>query len=171
MDQAWVFGPILCDLWHSVDVLASTSSILHLCVISLDRCPGITSDRDYLKIQNWLGDCPLKWDHNMLKLLSLKWTHGRLHHVIFLTHVCAPCGGVKNNFNKGLKGRGLLFYDVNIFSHLFPKICQVLGHHRPVQLPDQDERQEGGLPDRDRLGVLRLHLLPRHRLVAPHCPG
>ena len=37
MDQAWVFGPILCDLWHSVDVLASTSSILHLCVISLDR--------------------------------------------------------------------------------------------------------------------------------------
>ena len=55
MDQAWVFGPILCDLWHSVDVLASTSSILHLCVISLDRWPGITSERDYLKIQNWLG--------------------------------------------------------------------------------------------------------------------
>ena len=32
-----MFGPVLCDLWHSVDVLASTSSILHLCVISLDR--------------------------------------------------------------------------------------------------------------------------------------
>ena len=95
MDQAWVFGPILCDLWHSVDVLASTSSILHLCVISLDRCPGITSSRDYLKIHNWLGGCPLKWDHNVSELLSLKWTHGRLHHVIFLPHVCAPCGGVK----------------------------------------------------------------------------
>ena len=39
MDQLWIFGPVVCDLWHSVDVLASTSSILHLCVISLDRWP------------------------------------------------------------------------------------------------------------------------------------
>ena len=48
---------------------------------------------------------------------------------------------------------------------------QVLGHHGPLQLPAEDERQEGGLPDRDRVGVLGLHLLPRHRLVAPHSPG
>ena len=48
---------------------------------------------------------------------------------------------------------------------------QVLGHHGPLQLPPEDERQEGGLPDRDRVGLLGLHLLPRHRLVAPHSPG
>ena len=62
MDQAWVFGPILCDLWHSVDVLASTSSILHLCVISLDRW-GITADPG------------ISWEaapyYKMLKQLSL----------------------------------------------------------------------------------------------------
>ena len=31
------FNQVWCDIWHSLDVLASTASILHLCVISLDR--------------------------------------------------------------------------------------------------------------------------------------
>ena len=53
----------------------------------------------------------------------------------------------------------------------FNLATQVLGHHGPVQLPDQDERQEGGLADRPGLGVLQLHLIPGHRLVAPHRPG
>ena len=47
MDQTWIFGPVVCDLWHSVDVLASTSSILHLCVISLDRYWAITDPFNY----------------------------------------------------------------------------------------------------------------------------
>ena len=37
MNKWWVFGQDWCDLWHSFDVLASTASILNLCVISLDR--------------------------------------------------------------------------------------------------------------------------------------
>ena len=53
---------------------------------------------------------------------------------------------------------------------MFYLATQVLGHHGPVQLPDQDERQEGGLADRPGLGLLQLHLIPRHRLVAPHRP-
>ena len=47
MNQSWIFGPLLCDLWHSLDVLASTSSILHLCVISLDRYWAITDPFNY----------------------------------------------------------------------------------------------------------------------------
>jgi hypothetical protein len=40
MNKRWIFGEYWCDLWHSLDVLASTSSILNLCVISLDRYWG-----------------------------------------------------------------------------------------------------------------------------------
>ena len=37
MNKYWIFGQDACDLWHSFDVLASTASILNLCVISMDR--------------------------------------------------------------------------------------------------------------------------------------
>jgi len=47
MDKRWIFGESWCDLWHSLDVLASTSSILNLCVISLDRYWAITDPFTY----------------------------------------------------------------------------------------------------------------------------
>lgn len=47
MDKKWIFGEYWCDLWHSLDVLASTSSILNLCVISLDRYWAITDPFTY----------------------------------------------------------------------------------------------------------------------------
>ena len=37
MAKKWIFGPDICDVWHSLDVLGTTGSILNLCVISLDR--------------------------------------------------------------------------------------------------------------------------------------
>ncbi|XP_060078637.1 5-hydroxytryptamine receptor 2C-like [Ylistrum balloti] len=37
----WLFGPIICDLYVTADVLMSTSSILHLCTISLERYMAI----------------------------------------------------------------------------------------------------------------------------------
>ena len=45
--KCWFFGPDFCDVWHSFDVLASTASILHLCVISLDRYWAITDPFSY----------------------------------------------------------------------------------------------------------------------------
>ncbi|KAJ6221561.1 hypothetical protein RDWZM_000106 [Blomia tropicalis] len=47
MNKWWIFGQDWCDLWHSFDVLASTSSILNLCVISLDRYWAITDPITY----------------------------------------------------------------------------------------------------------------------------
>ena len=43
----WIFGEDWCDGWHSFDVLASTASILNLCVISLDRYWAIKEPMSY----------------------------------------------------------------------------------------------------------------------------
>ena len=43
----WIFGQNWCDGWHSFDVLASTASILNLCVISLDRYWAINDPMTY----------------------------------------------------------------------------------------------------------------------------
>ena len=47
LNKWWLFGQDWCDLWHSFDVLASTASILNLCVISLDRYWAITDPMSY----------------------------------------------------------------------------------------------------------------------------
>ncbi|KAK0182578.1 hypothetical protein PV327_000703 [Microctonus hyperodae] len=44
---SWSFGPILCDLWVSFDVLSCTASILNLCMISVDRYYAITKPLEY----------------------------------------------------------------------------------------------------------------------------
>ncbi|XP_067007801.2 5-hydroxytryptamine receptor 1 [Anabrus simplex] len=43
----WSFGPVLCDLWVSFDVLSCTASILNLCMISVDRYYAITKPLEY----------------------------------------------------------------------------------------------------------------------------
>lgn len=43
----WTFGIHLCKMWLTSDVLCCTSSILHLCVIALDRFWAITDPINY----------------------------------------------------------------------------------------------------------------------------
>lgn len=43
----WSFGPIVCDVWVSFDVLSCTASILNLCMISVDRYYAITKPLEY----------------------------------------------------------------------------------------------------------------------------
>jgi len=44
---SWVFGAVICDMYNSIDVHASTVSTLHLCCISLDRYFAIVKPFDY----------------------------------------------------------------------------------------------------------------------------
>lgn len=49
--HVWLLGLTACDLFHAFDVLASTSSIWNLCVISLDRYMA-----GQVRNNNWFND-------------------------------------------------------------------------------------------------------------------
>ncbi|XP_070541562.1 5-hydroxytryptamine receptor 1F-like [Ptychodera flava] len=44
---SWSLGPATCDMWIAFDVMACTSSILNLCMISVDRYLAITRPLKY----------------------------------------------------------------------------------------------------------------------------
>lgn len=46
-NNSWVFGPTICDLWNSSDVYFTSTSILHLCCISVDRYYAIVKPLKY----------------------------------------------------------------------------------------------------------------------------
>ncbi|XP_022237303.1 5-hydroxytryptamine receptor 2C-like isoform X1 [Limulus polyphemus] len=54
----WPFGPSMCNIWVTCDVLGCTSSIIHMCFISLGRYLGIRS--------------PLKTRKNSKKKVTIK---------------------------------------------------------------------------------------------------
>jgi len=43
----WYFGRTVCDIFNANDVLFSTSSLLHLCCVSVDRYVAITDPFNY----------------------------------------------------------------------------------------------------------------------------
>ncbi|XP_040205926.1 5-hydroxytryptamine receptor 1B [Rana temporaria] len=45
----WSLGQVICDMWLSSDITCCTASILHLCVIALDRYWAITDAVEYTK--------------------------------------------------------------------------------------------------------------------------
>ncbi|XP_061749727.1 5-hydroxytryptamine receptor 1B [Nerophis ophidion] len=47
--QKWTLGQVVCDVWLSSDITCCTASILHLCVIALDRYWAITDAVEYSK--------------------------------------------------------------------------------------------------------------------------
>ncbi|MGH0129519.1 UNVERIFIED_CONTAM: hypothetical protein FKN15_009274 [Acipenser sinensis] len=49
VSKTWSFGQIMCDIWLSSDITCCTASILHLCVIALDRYWAITDALEYSK--------------------------------------------------------------------------------------------------------------------------
>ncbi|CAL8273188.1 unnamed protein product [Merluccius merluccius] len=51
VSKTWALGQIVCDIWLSSDITFCTASILHLCVIALDRYWAITRALEYSKLR------------------------------------------------------------------------------------------------------------------------
>ncbi|KAJ7989193.1 hypothetical protein DPEC_G00316970 [Dallia pectoralis] len=49
VSHTWTLGQVICDIWLSSDITCCTASILHLCVIALDRYWAITHAVEYSK--------------------------------------------------------------------------------------------------------------------------
>ncbi|XP_072264714.1 5-hydroxytryptamine receptor 1E isoform X2 [Pyxicephalus adspersus] len=47
--DTWALGFVICEIWLSVDMTCCTCSILHLCVIALDRYWAITDAIEYAR--------------------------------------------------------------------------------------------------------------------------
>lgn len=47
--ETWSLGGVMCEVWLSVDMTCCTCSILHLCVIALDRYWAITKAVEYTR--------------------------------------------------------------------------------------------------------------------------
>ncbi|XP_041985545.1 octopamine receptor beta-3R-like [Aricia agestis] len=47
LTDSWLFGPLVCDIFNSLDVYFSSASILHLCCISVDRYYAIVRPLEY----------------------------------------------------------------------------------------------------------------------------
>ncbi|CAH8506497.1 unnamed protein product [Schistosoma turkestanicum] len=65
LNYQWLFGKLVCDLYNATDVLFSTSSILHLCCISMDRYIAIIHPLNY---ENKMSK------QRILALLGITWT-------------------------------------------------------------------------------------------------
>ncbi|TSN67108.1 5-hydroxytryptamine receptor 1B [Bagarius yarrelli] len=49
VSHTWTLGQVVCDIWLSSDITCCTASILHLCVIALDRYWAITDAVEYTR--------------------------------------------------------------------------------------------------------------------------
>ncbi|KAI6187740.1 Octopamine receptor [Aphelenchoides besseyi] len=57
----WVLGNILCEIYLALDVLFVTASILHICVISLDRYWSVTQPLTYPSKKNTNANLYYDW--------------------------------------------------------------------------------------------------------------
>lgn len=84
--ETWWLGQVVCEVWLSVDMTCCTCSILHLCVIALDRYWAITKAIEYARkrtprravvmvtcvwvISVFISVPPLFWRHRALDASS-----------------------------------------------------------------------------------------------------
>ncbi|CAH1799927.1 unnamed protein product [Owenia fusiformis] len=64
LQEKWILGPFLCQLWMMLDVMFCTASILNLCAISIDRLRAVVTPISYTTH---------KWSVGVIISLSIVW--------------------------------------------------------------------------------------------------
>lgn len=98
----WVFGDWWCDIHSAADVLLCTSSIMNLCLISLDRYWSITQAVEYLRVSiAWL--ILLSRQHQSSgedKRGKLRWEHRRVAKIVVVDVVVSENNVYDNDDGK-----------------------------------------------------------------------
>ncbi|CAF0925432.1 unnamed protein product [Adineta steineri] len=127
----WILGPVLCDFWIFLDVCSSTSSIMHIVVISLDRYLAIN---DPLNTRNRQQKCKI------LLLIILIWTIA-----ILLSSPMIVLGAINRN-NIIVNGQCLInnkFFVIygSVVSFVIPLIIVIITYVLTVRLLKEQIRQ------------------------------
>ena len=147
------------------------SSFSHQLLDSISSCGGYSGGVVGDALQCHLRGEILCWVFGSLMCVSRGWIRAGcldLFFVIFGIHLMSSpplppsSTSASSVLTGGAKFQESTFYDC-------PILQQVLGHHRPLQLPHQDEWQESSLPHHHRLDLLGINLVPGHRLVETDC--
>ncbi|XP_060947944.1 5-hydroxytryptamine receptor 1B-like [Limanda limanda] len=104
VSRTWTLGQVLCDIWLSSDITCCTASILHLCVIALDRYWAITSAVEY----------------------STRRTPGRAAAMVLTAWVIAICISLPPFFWRQVKAEEVTSCNVNT-DHIFYTIYSTFG--------------------------------------------
>lgn len=74
----WYFGEQYCNIWISIDIMSCTSSILHLCAISLDR---------YIRIKNPFEYTSIMTNRRVMVVIMLIWLVSGLLSFVQVQHL------------------------------------------------------------------------------------
>uniref|UniRef100_A0AAF5DM80 G_PROTEIN_RECEP_F1_2 domain-containing protein n=2 Tax=Strongyloides stercoralis TaxID=6248 RepID=A0AAF5DM80_STRER len=131
---AWKLGEILCEVWLALDVLFVTASILHICIISLDRYWSVTQ--------------PLIYPHNrtplrMFLMIGIAWS-------VSLIICLPPIFGWKTQRKKEscalsddvgyvlYSSLGSFFIPVIVLMCVYWKIYNITKHHSRQRIKEHE---------------------------------
>ena len=162
----WPFGLVLCDMWQVSDVMLCTSSIMHMCVISIDR---------YICIKNPLKTRITSKHKVALKILVVWLIAFAIASPIIILGIYRPQDVLSSDLQCGIFNRYFVIY--GSLAAFFIPLLLMLGTYsltihilRQKVSTGQKQEQEGGLRRMMSRRIRRMSqvpLAPRFRAKIP----